>query len=486
MANPLRLLVALLLLTAIAGADEQQLTKSIDRLRAPNTRLRDRLTAVDQIAKLGKGRDLIEAWMKGDKLVHDFAPTCFHAMGVRALGDALTAMSSKDPKRRVVGAIALGSIGRGAKLGVGKLDKALNDKSSEVRRAATLALGNVGMPAEDAIPGLVLLSMRDKSLTLEALRAITRITLDVELLRLRPVPERRLGQIIESAQTWLRFKENSGGGWGGGMTDALVLLAMVEGGISDVNRAPARRALRKMVARYAEAPAPPPLIPAILLMAWRETRDPLYLTVGNNLVNKLMVSKTDGAITSNLLALAARQAQWCGNAVTEAVWQSIPPTEPVLLGRVLRPGPADTKTEAAEAGRLAAQPLQWNAGDPRWEPRRIVRESGALYLAGGDSRKRYRDSLYEAVFPAVLPAAKGEPLTAGHWEPPTGVNATGVTLTAAITVALRLNAGQFPPRRLSFPTGGKQKMAITALRGALHHPDAEVVAYAKAMLALWR
>ena len=469
-----------------AKARETKSRKALERIRSKSLRMRERLAAVDQLARLGDARALMDAWLMGDKLVQEYAPTCFHAIGVRALGDGLTALGSKDPKRRVVGAIALGSIGRGAGLGVRKLLIALTDKSPDVRREATRALGNIGRSAQDAIPGLVALSMRDKELTLETLRAVARITLDLQLTNVRAAPERRLGQVIDSALTWLRFKEREGGGWGGGMTDALVLLAMIEGGIEDVNRAPARRALRKLVAQYADATKPPPLIPALLLMAWRETRDPLYLTVGNNLIRKLIVSKMDGATTSNLLALAAKQAQWCGEAVSAEVWNSIPPTDPVLLGRVLRPGPGDEKTEQLEASRMAAAPLQWRPSDPRWEPRNLVRESWALRLAGGDPAQRYQKALYQVVFPALLPSAKGEPVTAGHWEPPNDGQGTPITLTAAITIALRLNAGQYPPRRLPFPDDGKQKMAITALRGALRHPDEGVRGYAKAVLSLWR
>jgi len=476
----------LIALAAAARADEAQARKAIDRIRSQSLRMRERLAAIDQLARLGDARALMDAWMTGDSLVQEYAPTCFHAIGVRALGDGLTALGSKDAKRRVVGAIALGSIGRGAKLGVLKLIIALTDESPDVRREATRALGNIGRSAEDSIPGLVALSMRDKELTLEALRAVARITLDLQLTKARAIPERRLGQIIDSALTWLRFKEREGGGWGGGMTDALVLLAMIEGGIEDINRAPARRALRKLVARYADAAKPPPLIPALLLMAWRETRDPLYLTLGDNLIRKLIVSKMDGATTSNLLALAAKQAQWCGAAVSAEIWSSIPPTDPVLLGRVLRPGPGDGQTEQLEASRMAAAPLQWKPGGPRWEPRHLVRESWALRLAGGDPAKRYQEALYKAVFPAMLPSAKGEPVTAGHWEPPTDGQGTPITQTAAITIALRLNAGQYPPRRLPFPEAGKQKMAITALRGALRHPNEGVRDYANAVLALWR
>jgi len=114
-----------------------------------------------------------------------------------------------------------------------------------------------------------------------------------------------------------------------------------------------------------------------------------------------------------------------------------------------------------------------------------VREAWAINLAGGESRKRFRDFFFAAVFPNILPPGSGEPPTVGHWEPPGGNHATGVSTTAAIVSVLRMYADQYPPRRLSMPKEGKHRAAVHALNGALKHPSPEVRAYAKAMLTLW-
>jgi len=134
---------------------------------------------------------------------------------------------------------------------------------------------------------------------------------------------------------------------------------------------------------------------------------------------------------------------------------------------------------------MVSKPLKWKRDEPRWEPRYLVREAWAINLAGGDSRKRFRDFFFAAVFPNILPPGSGEPPTVGHWEPPGGNHATGVSTTAAIVSVLRMYADQYPPRRLSMPKEGKHRAAVHALNGALKHPSPEVRAYAKAMLTLW-
>jgi hypothetical protein len=458
---------------------------ALTKLATETTSLRHRLEAADALAKQRGARMLLEEWAKGNALVRSLAPTCFHAMGVRALGDSLTALKDEDPQLRAAGAVALGSIGRGARLGVPKLVAALSDESPDVRREAARALGNIGMEAQQGIMGLLALAMRDKTLTLDAIQAMTRISIDAQLRARHKPAAGRLGQLIDAGHVWLRLQEKPSGGWGGGMTDALVLLCMIDGGITDVNRAPMRRAMRRLVVRYMDARTPPPLVAALLLMAWRETRDPLYLHAGNRLLGALEVKSTDSGVTSNLHALALKQAQWCGESVDANLWESIPPTEPVLLGRVLRPGRGNPVEEAAEAERMAARPLRWKIGDPRWEPRYLVREAWALNLAGGAPRERYQKQLFQAVFTSILPAGKGEPSTAAHWEPPGDVGATPVSMTAAIISVLRMYADQYPPRRLKRPSDGKQKAALSALAGALRHSDPAVRAYAQSMVILW-
>jgi hypothetical protein len=394
-------------------------------------------------------------------------------------------MSSEDAARRAAGAVLLGSIGPDARLGVRKLNAGLADESELVRRESARALGNIGARATDAIPGLVALVMQDELLALDALQAMARITLDAQLIGLRPEPVPRIGQLVDVAQTWLRFTEQPEGGWGETMTDALVLLSYLEGGLADVNRPAAHRALRRLILDFADAKEPPPLIAAIVLMAWRETRDPLYMTVGRWLVERMIVTATDGAATSNLHALALKQAQWAGEAVDPRIWNSIPPTAPVLLGRVLRPGQPDTVTEGKEAERMLAKPLKWEPKNERWEPRYLVREAWALNLLGGAARDRYRESFFQAVFPKILPPAAGEPPTARHWEPPGGNNANPISTTAAITAVLRMCADQYPPRLLPFPKDAKHRMAVHALNGARKHPDPRIAAYAESLITLW-
>jgi len=472
--------------TASTSRAESPTDKALARLTSTDTRLASRLRAVEDLAELRASVPMLDAWVAGRGRFRAMAPTCFHAIGVAGLGDGLTAMSSKDAARRAAGAVLLGSIGPSGRLGVRKLIIGLSDESELVRRESVRALGNIGAHAENSISGLIALTMRDKQLALAAIQAMTRITLDAQLRALRPPPEERIAQLIDVAQTWLRFKEQPGGTWGDTRSDALVLLAFVEGGIADVNRPAVRRALRRLVLRYAESKAPPPLIAALMLMAWREIRDPLYLAMGNQLLDRLNVSSTDDAITSNLHALALRQAQWAGEAVDARIWRSIPQTSPALLGRVLAPGTPNIEKELAEAKRMVAKHLAWERDNERWEPRYLVREAWALNLVGGESRLRFRDAFFQAVFPKILPPGPGEPPTARHWEPPGGNNATDVSTTAAITTCLRMFANQYPPRRLPMPKAAKHKAAVHALNGALKHPDPNVRAYAQSMLTLWK
>ena len=479
------LIPCFLVLAAVPCRAEPSAEKALQRLTSAESRPAVRLKAVDQLAELRAARLLLDAWVADRENFRPIAPTCFHAIGVGGLGDGLTAMSSDDPVRRAAGAVLLGSIGPRGRLGVKKLTAGLADKSELVRLESARALGNIGAQAEDAISGLTALAMRDQKLTLVAIQAMTRITLDSQLRALRKPAERHIAERVRRAHSWLRLQEKPGGTWGDPMTDAIVLLAFLQGGIEDVNRPAVDRALRRLVLRYYDAKTPPPLVAALVLMAWREVRDPLYLSVGRRMLERMDVTATDGATTSNLHALALRQAQWCGEAVETRVWESIPPTTPVLLRRVLLPGIPDLKAEAAQAERMVAKPLKWERDNERWEPRYLVREAWAINLAGGESRKRYRDAFFQAVFPKILPPGPGEPPTVGHWEPPGGNNSTGVATTAAIVAVLRMYADQYPPRRLPMPGSAKHKAAVHALKGALKHPDPEVRAYANSMLTLW-
>jgi len=483
-----KLIVCFLLVATSMSLAETSENKALARLTAADTNLAARLSAAEKLAELRATELLLDAWVAGGENVRLIAPSCFHRIGVGGLGDGLTAMRADDAKRRAAGAVLLGSIGPNGRLGVRKLIVGLSDKSALVRLESARALGNIGHPAEDSISGLIALTMRDKELTLVALQAMTRITLDAQLAALRKPPIKRIAQLVDVAHAWLRRKADPDGGWGDTMSTSLVLLSFVNGGIADVNRPEVRRALRALVLEFAEAKAPPPLIAALMFMAWRETRDPLYLAMGNRLLEKLNVSASDAAATSNLHALALKQAQWAGEAVDARLWKSVPPTAPVLLGRVLRPGKGDALSEAAEAAeaeRMTAKPLKWERGNKRWEPRNLIREGWALNLTKGDPRERFRTQFFRSVFPNLLRAGPGEPRTVAHWEPPGGNNATAITTTAAISAVLQMYDHQYPPRWLPFPASAKHKAAVHALQGATRHPDPKVRAYAQSMITLW-
>jgi len=476
--------------TAVADptAADPTAEKALLRLTATNARLATRLRAADELAELRATVLLLDAWVAGGEHIEAIAPTCFHRIGVRGLSDALTAMKSKDPRRRAAGAVLLGSLGPTGRIGVRKLDEGLNDKSALVRRASAHALGNIGAPAVDGIPGLVALAMQDKELVLDALQAMTRIAIDAQLIAARKPPATRISQILDKTQSWLRLKAAADGGWGDPMTDAFALLALIDGGVADVNRPVVRRGLRRLVLRYSESKAPPPLVAALLFMAWREVRDPLYLVMGNQLLATISVTSTDSAVASNLQALVLKQALWAGEAVDVRVWHSVHPTTPVLLGRVLRPGKVSEAVlaqEQAEASRMVAKPLKWERNNERWNPRNLIREAWALNLAGGKPRKRFQDAFFQSVFPKMRPPEPGEPPTVAHWEPPGGNNATALATTAAITAVLRMYSDQYPPRHLYFPKAAKLRIVVSALKGALKHPDPEVQAYARSMLTLW-
>ena len=76
------------LLPTTAHADETVARAALTKLATETTSLRHRLEAADALAKQRGAHMLLAEWAKGNALVRSLAPTCFHAMGVRALGHA--------------------------------------------------------------------------------------------------------------------------------------------------------------------------------------------------------------------------------------------------------------------------------------------------------------------------------------------------------------------------------------------------------------
>ena len=97
----------------------------------------------------------------------------------------------------------------------------MNDDSELVRIESARALGNIGAPAQDAIPGLIAMAMQDPERALLALQSMTQITLDFQLRALRKPAEKSLARLVDRGQGWLRLKEQSGGTWGDPMTSTV-------------------------------------------------------------------------------------------------------------------------------------------------------------------------------------------------------------------------------------------------------------------------
>jgi hypothetical protein len=471
--------IAILLLCSASFAGED-VENALSTLTSPGAELPRRLAAVDRLAELQAARELIEAWSQGGEAVRLAVPVGFHALGVRGLGQALTALGAPDEGIRAGGAVLLGSIGPAARLGVRKLTIALNDDSALVRRHAAQALGEIGAAAEESLSGLVALAMQDKALAPVAIHAMTRITLDVQLRASRTPLPGQIDKTIARGESWLAQQQEDDGSWGSLDRTALIVLALSEGGLRDEFRLPVRRAMRHLVLELARRPRPEPLVLLATEAAWRETRDPLLRILADRQAARVLARAEETPERESWRLLALRGLQWSGQAIDPAVLRSKLPPDPDLLGIVLAPK-YDAAAAKATAERMVAEKVVWKSRERQWGPGRIARGTWAIALAGGEAADTYRRLAYPY---AVQHRLSVNPQLV-KWEAPPGINADPETMTAAVVIALKAISGRYPPRVLPAPKEPKQKMAVSALKGCLKHPDKDLAAYAASMLTLW-
>lgn len=472
--------VFVILLVAPSARAEDTVGSAVSTLTSPGAELSRRLNAVDRLAKLNATAELLSAWANGGPAVRIAVPVGFHAVGVRGLGSGLTALGDEQAEMRAAGAVLLGSIGRHARLGVRKLLIALNDESELVQRCAADALGSIGTAADEAIPGLTALAMRNPKLALPAMQAMTQITLDVQLhLKRKHLPE-PVRQAIVSAKVWLVRQQHPNGSWGNDHTTALVILALVEGGMTDAHAGPVRKAFRHLVVKFGRRPKAAPLVLLATHATIRETRDPLLRILAERIGAKVLESAPEPPVKRAWRLLALQGARWSGSAVDPAVFAADATTEPKLLAHVLATKFDEGKAIRA-AERMVSNKLAWTANEVRWSPDTLVRSAWGIQLAGGEPETKFRKLVHMAALPERLKVDAAS----SRWEPPSGVDASSVEMTAAVVITLNLVNGRFPPRRLPMPTSARQRVALSALRGCLKHDDPQVVAYAKSMLGLW-
>jgi hypothetical protein len=471
------LLILLLAGTTLAN---DAIKSAVSTLTSPGAELSRRLDAVDKLAAVNATGELIRAWASGGEAVRLAVPVGFHAMGVRALGQGLTAMGAEDERDRAAGAVLLGSIGRAARLGVRKLLIALTDDSELVRRHAAEALGNIGAAAEESVSGLIALAQRDPKLAPIAMRAVARITLDVQLhLYRKPLPP-QVKQLLGKAESWLLTKQKKDGSWGSYDETAMVVLALAEGGLRDEFRKPVRQAMRHLVLKLGQRPRAEPLVLLAAHATWRETRDPLLRILADRVGARVQAMKVELPAKQGWRLLAMRNAQWSGNALDPQLLLAKEPPEPDLLGIALAPK-YDRKTAEAAAERMVTDKLVWTSHEQRWSPGQIVRGSWAIQLTGGKPADDYRKLVYKAAIPNRL--VVNDQMV--KWEPAAGVEADAVQMTAGVIIAMKLVSGRYPARVLPTPKAASQRMALAALQNCRRFPNEELQKYAVSILTLW-
>jgi hypothetical protein len=471
-----------MLICLLAGtvAANDELKNAVSTLTSPGAELSRRLEAVDALAAMNASGELLRAWSAGGPAVRLAVPVGFHAMGVRALGPGLTAMGSEEESDRAAGAVLLGSIGRAARLGVRKLLIALTDESELVRRHAADALGNIGAAAEESTSGLIALAQRDKALAPVAMRAVARITLDVQLhLHRKKLPD-QVRSTLARAESWLLSQQKEDGSWGSFDETAMVVLALTEGGLRDEFRKPVRRAMRHFVLKLAQRPRAEPLVLLAAHATLRETRDPLLRILADRIGQRVKLMKPELPAQQGWRLLALRNAQWSGESMDPSLLVSTEPPQPDLLGLVIGPK-FDATVATAAAERMVADKLVWRANEQRWNPGQIVRGSWAIQLAGGKPADDYRKIVNMAALPNRL--VVNDRMI--KWVPPQGIETSSVQMTAAITIALKLVSGRYPSRVLPMPKAAKQRMAVAALQNCRRYPNEELQKYAASLLTLW-
>jgi len=472
--------IVILALLAAPAAASDEIKSAVSTLTSPGIELDRRLAAVDRLAELQATAELLKAWADGGPAVRLAVPVGFHAIGVRALGPALTAMGAPDAKTRAAGAVCLGAIGRDARLGVRKLLAALTEKAPLVRLHAAEALGHIGAPAEDAVSGLIALAMRDETLAAVSMQAMTRIALDVQLRAARPEVPAQVAKTIRRGEAWLFRQQEEDGSWGSVPQTAFVVLALAEGGLLDEFRLPVRGALLRVVLELSRRPRPEPLVVLAAHAAWRETRDPLLRLLALRAGERMAAHEVETAEGQAWRRLALRGAMWSGDAVPAAAFAADGATEPKLLGLALAPE-RDAAAVKAAAERMLADKLVWTEDEQRFGPDRLARTVWSMRLAGGDAADRTRKLVFAGALQNRIEVNEMQV----RWEPPPGVVSEPVPMTAGVVIALKLAAAQFPPRALPMPEDAKGKMVVAALKGCAKHPDAAVRAYAASMLTLW-
>ncbi len=475
----LALLVPLLLASATQAEDSVK--SAVSTLTSPSAELSRRLDAVDRLTKLNATPELLRAWADGGVAVRIAVPVGFHAIGVRGLGSGLTALGDERAEMRAAGAVLLGSIGRNARLGVRKLLIALTDESELVQRCAADALGSIGTAADEATLGLIALAVRNPKLALPAMQAMSRITLDVQLyLQRKKLPE-PVRKVIVPAKVWLTRQQHPNGSWGDDRTTALVVLALAEGGLTDGHRGAVRRAFRHLVLKFSRRPRAEPMVLLATHATIRETRDPLLRILAERIGERVLATVPEPTTERGWRLLALQGARWSGSAIDPAIFTADVTTEPKLLALALATKFDATKAKES-AERTVANKIVWTDNEVRWNPETLVASAWAIQLTGGQPEIRFRKLMHMAALPSQLKVDAA----AGRWEPPAGVDATTVEMTAAVVIALNIVNGRYPPRRLPMPKSARQKVALSALRGCLKHDDPAVVAYAKSMLSLWK